>query len=118
MADDTAVVSHKHDAAGEPLSPTRIDGRARVRYGFAVVSADRFEQDMVEFVIRWRRYGGGCAADIFEEFGLSEAEFFRRVFVLVTAPSVDLVIDRVVLSQIRRTCLTRLRGLGAAARRA
>ncbi|WP_158019688.1 hypothetical protein [Mycolicibacterium rhodesiae] len=118
MGDDTTVVSPEPDAAGEQLSPTRIAGRARGRYGFAVVSADRFDQDMVEFVIRWRRYGGGCAADIFEEFGLPEAEFFRRVFVLVTAPSVGLVIDRVVLDQIRHTCLTRLRGLGATARRA
>lgn len=93
-----------------------MEGRSPGRYVIAAVSADRFEQDMVDFVIRWARYGGGCSADIFEEFGLSEAEFFRRVLVLVSAPMVNVVIDRVVLDRIRSTCLTRLRRLRPARR--
>lgn len=72
---------------------------------------------MVEFVIRWSRYGGGSAADIFEEFGLPDVEFFRRVFVLINAPGVCLGVDRAVVDQIRRTCLVRLRSLGTTTRR-
>ena len=41
------------------------------------------ERDMLEFIRRWHRFGGGSARDIFVEFGLPEYEFFRRTLELL-----------------------------------
>lgn len=37
-----------------------------------------YERAIIDFIRRWHRFGGGSARDIFEEFGLSEHEFFSR----------------------------------------
>jgi hypothetical protein len=86
-----------------------MTGSALVRHVVSGTTADRFEQDMVEFVFRWSCYGGGSAAEIFEEFGLPEVEFFRRVFVLTNAQRIGPSADHPILVKVRCTCLNRLR---------
>jgi hypothetical protein len=102
------VPRHRVPFAGETKSVLPMAGYTRHRSGLSAVSGDPFERDMVDFVIRWSRYGGGSSADIFEQFGLVEPEFFRRVLVLINAPGLCLGIDRSVINQVRRTCLARL----------
>ena len=41
------------------------------------------ERNMLEFIRRWHRFGGGSARDIFVEFGLAEHEFFGRTLELL-----------------------------------
>jgi len=43
----------------------------------------RDERNMLEFIRRWHRFGGGSARDIFVEFGLAEHEFFGRTLELL-----------------------------------
>ncbi|WP_142391469.1 hypothetical protein [Mycobacterium sp. ENV421] len=98
------------DAPESRSRPPAARSPALVRQVVSSISADRFEQQMVEFVIRWSQYGGGSAADIFVEFGLSEIEFFRRVLALIEAASFCLDVDRGVHQRIRRVCMARLGG--------
>ena len=66
---------------------------------------DPFELSMLEYARRWLRYGGGPAAEIFEQFGLVEATFFRRVLVLLDHA---ITLDPAQKSMIRGVCRKRL----------
>jgi len=73
----------------------------------AGMSPDRFELAMIEHGRRWWAFGGGSRDQIFEEFGLSEEQFFRRLLDLVTNHPVT-SLDRRTSDRIRGTCLRRL----------
>lgn len=82
--------------------------RAQNVVGLSAISNDPYERDMVKFAISWRCYGGGSAGQIFEEFGLVEQEFFRRVFLLIKTPAANLVLGQALAQQLAQTCLSRL----------
>ena len=44
---------------------------------------DRHDQAMVVFATSWQHYGGGSSSDIFEQFGMTESAYFRRLHQLV-----------------------------------
>lgn len=75
----------------------------------SAISNDPYERDMVKFAISWCCYGGGPAGQIFEEFGLAEQEFFRRVFLLIKAPTASLALGQALAQQLAQTCISRLR---------
>ncbi|MCQ4122785.1 DUF3263 domain-containing protein [Rhodococcus tibetensis] len=66
----------------------------------------RDEQAMLAFATRWLPYCGGDE-HIFPEFGLSPAEFYRRVFTLVDRRFVSEV-DFATKQQLREFCLMKL----------
>lgn len=74
----------------------------------SAISKDPYERDMVRFAMDWLEYGGGAAGQIFEEFGLAEHEFFRRVFLLIKTPTARVLLGQVVAQQLTRMCLSRL----------
>ncbi|MDO8942359.1 MAG: hypothetical protein Q7U75_04200 [Desulfobacterales bacterium] len=94
-------------AAAEDVSRPKL--RVSNTICLAAISDDRYERDMVKFVISWRYYGGGPPGQIFEEFGLAEHEFFRRVFLLIKAPTASLALGRPLTQELAQTCLSRLR---------
>ena len=66
-----------------------------------------YERNMLEFIRRWHRFGGGSARDIFVEFGLAEHEFFRRTLELLsTGPFAG--INEETAEYIRKVCRWRL----------
>lgn len=69
---------------------------------------DTFERSMVDFAIRWCQFGGGSSQDIFEEFGLFEADFFRRVLDLTIELSEDNGDHQQLCEEVRRVCRLRL----------
>jgi hypothetical protein len=76
----------------------------------SAISNDPYERDMIKFVVIWSDYGGGPSSQIFEDFGLCEREFFRRVFLLVAGPTADLALGGALARRLQRICLARLRG--------
>lgn len=91
-----------------PEDTSLLGMRARYSVHLSAISRDPFECDMVKFVMSWHSYGGGPRSLIFEEFGLTEREFFRRVFVLVRAPTACLAIGRGLSEQLVQMCRYRL----------
>jgi hypothetical protein len=70
---------------------------------------DRFERAMIDFATRWYRYGGGSSSEIFEEFGLREEVFFRRVLDLMETDARNArCINAVLNYHIRSICRLRL----------
>lgn len=63
---------------------------------------------MIDFLRRWRHYGGGSTEDIFTEFGLPADTFFTRLAtILETDPPENVTSsDKVAMLQI---CRQRLR---------
>lgn len=93
--------------AAEAISPPKL--RVWNMICLSAISDDPYERDMVRFAINWRCYGGGPPGQIFEEFGLPEHEFFRRILLLVRAPTSSLALGRPLTEQLVQTCLSRLR---------
>ncbi|NTY63999.1 hypothetical protein [Mycolicibacterium sphagni] len=87
---------------------SRFTLRSRNAILLSAISKDPYERDMVRFAIDWREYGGGAAGQIFEEFGLAEHEFFRRVFLLIKTPTARVVLGQILAQQLTRMCLSRL----------
>nr|WP_192817898.1 DUF3263 domain-containing protein [Rhodococcus sp. JVH1] len=42
-------------------------------------TTDRFERLMLEFALRWHRFGGGSSRLPFEEFGMEAPAYFSRL---------------------------------------
>ncbi|WP_396922438.1 hypothetical protein [Mycolicibacterium sp.] len=60
------------------------------------------------FVRRWHLYGGGPAAQIFVEFGISESEFFTRTLQLLGSDYIASRIDAGTMGRLRDVCELRL----------
>lgn len=86
-------------SAPPPAPPTRV---------LTSTHWDNFERSMVDFVIRWCHFGGGSPQDIFQEFGLFEADFFRRVLRLTKDTGNADGADLFLRDQVRRVCRHRL----------
>ena len=84
----------------------RNDGAA-VRRVPPVVLDQLQAAEMLRFAIRWLPFGGGSDAEIFTEFGIPAAEFYRRLGVILKRRStIELSLpDHRRLSNI---CITRL----------
>ncbi|RYF50314.1 MAG: DUF3263 domain-containing protein [Comamonadaceae bacterium] len=41
------------------------------------------EDDIIDFALTWRHWGGGSDSDIFVEFGISSREYFQRLETLL-----------------------------------
>ena len=65
------------------------------------------ERAIIEFIRRWHRFGGGSALDIFEEFGLSEHEFFTKAIELLGSVGASGVSEETAI-RIRKVCRWRL----------
>jgi hypothetical protein len=76
-------------------------GRNRSSQGFA------YERAIIDFIRRWHRFGGGSARDIFEEFGLSEHEFFTTTAELLGSTGAAGVSEETA-NRIRKVCRWRL----------
>lgn len=59
------------------MSPSRPEHRP------AVDTALSESQRVLDFAVRWYRFGGGSAEDIYVTFGLDRATFGRRVLAAV-----------------------------------
>ena len=66
-----------------------------------------YERAIVDFIRRWHRFGGGSARDIFEEFGLSEYEFFTKTIELLGSTGAWGVSEETAI-RIRKVCRWRL----------
>ena len=66
-----------------------------------------YERAMIDFIRRWHRFGGGSARDIFEEFGLSEHEFFTKTVELLGSTGAWGVGEETA-KRIRKVCRWRL----------
>ncbi|TJZ76055.1 hypothetical protein FCG67_18755 [Rhodococcus oryzae] len=65
------------------------------------------DQQIMNFALKWRHWGGGSAGDIFIEFGLTPVEFFRRLEAFLNAGAANhLPTD--VAQQLRNICRGRL----------
>ena len=76
-------------------------GGNRSSRGFA------YERAIIDFIRRWHRFGGGSARDIFEEFGLSEHEFFTKTVELLGSTGAAGVSEETA-NRIRKVCRWRL----------
>jgi len=65
------------------------------------------ERNMLEFIRRWHRFGGGSARDIYVEFGLGEHEFFGRTLELLQTGLFAETTDETV-EYIRKVCRWRV----------
>ena len=66
-----------------------------------------YERAIIDFIRRWHRFGGGSARDIFEEFGLSEHEFFAKTIELLGSTGALGVSEETAI-RIRKVCRWRL----------
>jgi len=66
-----------------------------------------YERAIIDFIRRWHRFGGGSARDIFEEFGLSEHEFFSKTIELLGSTGASGVSEETAI-RIRKVCRWRL----------
>jgi len=66
-----------------------------------------YERAILDFIRRWHRFGGGSARDIFEEFGLSEHEFFSKTIELLGSTGAWGVSEETAI-RIRKVCRWRL----------
>ena len=71
-----------------------------------------YERNMLEFIRRWHRFGGGSARDIFVEFGLAEHEFFSRTLELLQTGLFAETTDETV-EYIRKVCRWRVSTAGS-----
>ena len=69
------------------------------------------ERNMLEFIRRWHRFGGGSARDIYVEFGLAEHEFFGRALELLQTGLFAEMTDETV-EYIRKVCRWRVSTAG------
>ncbi|WP_099383126.1 hypothetical protein [Williamsia muralis] len=63
---------------------------------------------IVDFAVRWHRYGGGGAEDIFVDFGLSESDYFIRLETLLSARSLATGLDSKTIADMRDVCRQRI----------
>jgi hypothetical protein len=87
---------HDLDDSAEPAYVGNGSSR-----GFAL------ERAIIDFIRRWHRFGGGSARDIFEEFGLSEHEFFTKTVELLGS-TVASGVSEETANRIRKVCRWRL----------
>src|SRR4029079_6408999 len=66
-----------------------------------------YERAIIDFIRRWHRFGGGSARDIFEEFVLSEHEFFSKTIELLGSTGASGVSEETAI-RIRKVCRWRL----------
>jgi hypothetical protein len=66
-----------------------------------------YERNMLEFIRRWHRFGGGSARDIYVEFGLAEHEFFGRTLELLQTGLFAAMTEETA-EYIRKVCRWRL----------
>jgi hypothetical protein len=66
-----------------------------------------YERAIIDFIRRWHRFGGGSSRDIFEEFGLSEHEFFSKTIELLGSTGASGVSEETAI-RIRKVCRWRL----------
>ena len=69
------------------------------------------ERNMLEFIRRWHRFGGGSARDIYVEFGLAEHEIFGRTLELLQTGLFAEMTDETV-EYIRKVCRWRVSTAG------
>ncbi len=103
-----AEVIHKRSLVPAPSDPKPTRRGSWLAMTLSRLSRDPYERDMFRFIIIWRTYGGGSAEEIFEQFGLSEHEFFSRVMALTDSAAAWMLGDALV-QDIRELCLMRLR---------
>ena len=85
-----------------------LDDRAEpARVGNWASQGAAYERAIIDFIRRWHRFGGGSARDIFEEFGLSEHEFFAKTIELLGSTGASGVSDETAM-RIRKVCRWRL----------
>src|SRR5262245_265553 len=70
------------------------------------------ERNMLEFIRRWHRFGGGSARDIHVPFGLVEHEFVGPMLELLQPGSFAETIDETV-EYIRKVCRWRVATAGS-----
>jgi hypothetical protein len=70
------------------------------------------ERNMLEFIRRWHRFGGGPARDIYLQFGLAEHEFFGRTLELLQTGLFAETTDETV-EYIRKVCRWRVSTAGS-----
>ncbi|MCF8786225.1 MULTISPECIES: DUF3263 domain-containing protein [Rhodococcus] len=65
---------------------------------------------IVDFAQKWRHWGGGSDADIFVEFGLTPAQYFRRLQQILEKKWFmhSLAITPAVSAQLQLICQVRL----------
>ena len=85
----------------------RDDGAEPARAGNWSSPGFAYERAIIDFIRRWHRFGGGSALDIFEEFGLSEHEFFTKTIELLESAGASSVSEEAAM-RIRKVCRWRL----------
>jgi hypothetical protein len=65
---------------------------------------------MITFAKKWRHRGGGSGEDILVEFGLSQAEYFRQLQILLNERiGAAAALSPDLRCELRSICRTRLR---------
>ena len=63
---------------------------------------------LLAFLARWYPYGGGDSRDIFVEFGLTDMEYFVRVFAVLTQRSLTASLDDHTRHAMKDVCTARI----------
>ena len=66
-----------------------------------------YERAIIDFIRHWHRFGGGSALHIFEEFGLSEHDFFTKTVELLGSSRAWGINEETAI-RIRKVCRWRL----------
>lgn len=95
----------------QPAATTPAACPERQRHDTQQIAAPEwlhYKEQMLVFLTRWAPFGGGSSVDIWEQFGVNDREYFRRMQILLaTSTEADLGISRAEIHQLRRVCTRR-----------
>jgi len=99
---------HQQPNSSRVRRPDNLDGSADpASVGNWSSRGLAYERAIIDFIRHWHRFGGGSARHIFDEFGLSEHEFFTETVELLGSTGAWGVNDETAI-RIRKVCRWRL----------